>query len=100
MNRPELDHIPAGDRFCFFPTDQPYVAQDPITNADITDGAGVRGSFIHGDVNDLRGTVNRDVNTIDPQDPRFDNQFAPRAPQYAAVGYRPVKVPTADRRTP
>ena len=23
---------------------------------DITDGAGVRGSFIHGDVNDLRGT--------------------------------------------
>jgi hypothetical protein len=67
---------------------------------DITDGAGVRGSFIHGDVNDLRGTVNRDVNTIDPPDPRFDNQFAPHAPQYAAVGYRPVKVSTPDRRTP
>jgi hypothetical protein len=67
---------------------------------DITDGAGVRGSFIHGDVNDLRGTVNRDVNTIDPPDPRFDSLFGPRAPQYAAVGYRPVKASTAERQTP
>jgi hypothetical protein len=62
---------------------------------DITDGAGVRGSFIHGDVNDLRGTINRDVNTIDPPDPRFDAQFSPQAPQYTGVGYRPVKPPTA-----
>jgi hypothetical protein len=64
---------------------------------DITDGAGVRGSFIHGDVNDLRGTINRDVNTIDPPDPRFDAQFSPQAPQYVGVGYRPVKSPTAQR---
>ena len=56
---------------------------------DITDGAGVRGSFIHGDVNDLRGTISRDPNTFDPPDPRFDPQFVPRAPQYARVGYRP-----------
>ncbi len=61
---------------------------------DITDGAGVRGSFIHGDVNDLRGTINRDVNTIDPPDPRFDAQFSPQAPEYTGVGYRPVKPPT------
>lgn len=58
---------------------------------DITDGAGVRGSFIHGDVNDLRGTINRDVNMIDPPDPRFDAQFIPQASQYAGVGYRPRK---------
>jgi hypothetical protein len=64
---------------------------------DITDGAGVRGSFIHGDVNDLRGTINRDVNTIDPPDPRFDAQFVPRASEYARVGYRPVKFPTGSR---
>ena len=50
---------------------------------DITDGAGVRGSFIHGEVNDLRGTINRELNTLDPPDPRFDAQFAPQAPQYA-----------------
>jgi hypothetical protein len=62
---------------------------------DITDGAGVRGSFIHGDVNDLRDTVKRDQNTMDPPDPRFDPQFSPRAPEYAAVGYRPVQSPTA-----
>lgn len=58
---------------------------------DITDGAGVQGSFIHGDVNDLRGTIDRGANTIDPPDPRFDAQFSPRATQYAGVGYRPVK---------
>jgi hypothetical protein len=57
---------------------------------DIGDAAGVQGSFIHGDVNDLRGTINRDVNTIDPPDPRFDAQFSPQAPQYAGVGYRPA----------
>ncbi len=58
---------------------------------DITDGAGVRGSFIHGAVNDLRGTINRELNTFDPADPRFDEQFVPRAPQYRSVGYRPLK---------
>jgi hypothetical protein len=58
---------------------------------DITDGTGVRGSFIHGDVNDLRGTIDRAVNTLDPPDPRFNAQFVPQAPQYAAVGYRPAK---------
>jgi hypothetical protein len=66
---------------------------------DITDGAGVRGSFIHGDVNDLRGTINRDLNTIDPPDPRFDAQFSPQATEYAGVGYRPVKSSTAEHRT-
>jgi Right handed beta helix region len=66
---------------------------------DITDGSGVRGSFIHGDVNDLRGTINREVNTFDPPDPRFDAQFAPQAPQYSKVGYRPVKWPPSQRST-
>jgi hypothetical protein len=63
---------------------------------DITDGAGVRGSFIHGDVGDLRGTINRAANTFDAPDPRFDAQFSPQAPQYKAVGYRPA---TASPRT-
>jgi hypothetical protein len=64
---------------------------------DITDAAGVRGSFIHGAINDLRGRINREANTFDPPDPRFDAQFSPQAPEYAGVGYRPVKSPTADR---
>ncbi len=58
---------------------------------DIADGSGVRGSFIHGDVNDLRGTIDKRSNTFDPPDPRFDEQFVPRAPEYAAVGYRPAR---------
>ena len=66
---------------------------------DITDGGGVRGSFIHGDVSDLRETISKDVNTFDPPDPRFDAQFSPRAPQYSRVGYRPVKSPPTERKT-
>lgn len=58
---------------------------------DITDGSGVRGSFIHGDVNDLRHTINREVNTFDPPDPRFDAHFTPHTPEYGRAGYRPIK---------
>jgi hypothetical protein len=64
---------------------------------DITDGAGVKGSFIHGDVNDLRGTINREANTFDPPDPRFDAQFSPQAPQYKSVGYRPTALTAPSR---
>jgi len=66
---------------------------------DIDDGAGVRGSFIHGDVNDLKGTISADANKLDPPDPQFDTQFVPRAPQYGSVGYRPVKPAAADRKS-
>jgi hypothetical protein len=67
---------------------------------DIADGSGVRGSFIHGDVNDLRNSIDAAANTIDPVDPRFDADFMPRAPQYANVGYRPAaRAADAERRT-
>ena len=56
---------------------------------DIADGAGVRGSFIHGALDDVRGTINRELNLFDPPDPRFDSRFVPQAPQYAKAGYRP-----------
>lgn len=64
---------------------------------DITDARGVEGSFIHGEINDLRGTIDRERNTFDPPDPRFDAQFTPRAPQYAGVGYRPAPRPAGER---
>jgi parallel beta helix pectate lyase-like protein len=64
---------------------------------DIADGAGVRGSYIHGEVDDLRGTINRELNSFDPPDPRFDAQFVPHAPQYAKVGYRPQRQPATAR---
>src|SRR5690349_9376928 len=41
---------------------------------DITSGGSVRESFIHGETNDLRGTIDRAVNTFDPSDPCFDAQ--------------------------
>jgi hypothetical protein len=46
--------------------------------------------MIHGEINDLRGTISKDANTFDPPDPQFDSQFVPRAAQYAKAGYRPV----------
>ena len=64
---------------------------------DITSGNGVRESFIHGETNDLRGTIDRAVNTFDPADPRFDAQFVPQAPEYRAVGYRPAASASRDR---
>ena len=48
-------------------------------------------SFVHGDVNDLRGRIDKGANTFDPPDPKFDAQFVPRAAQYTGVGYRPAK---------
>lgn len=60
---------------------------------DIEDGAGVKGCFIHGDVDDLRGTLVRSANTLAAADPQFDEDFVPRAPHYAAVGYRPLAKP-------
>ena len=64
---------------------------------DITSGGGVRESFIHGETNDLRGTIDRAVNTFDPPDPRFDAQFVPQAPEYGAVGYRPAAAASRGR---
>src|SRR4029077_1486268 len=46
---------------------------------DLGYGAGVRGTFIHGDVNDLKGTINPALNTLDAPDPRFDEQYSPQA---------------------
>jgi hypothetical protein len=56
---------------------------------DIEDGSGVKGCFICGDVDDLRGTLPADANTLAAPDPRFDAQFVPRAAQYTNAGYRP-----------
>lgn len=61
----------------------------------IVDASGVRGTFIHGATNDLQGTINKDLNRFDPPDPRFNPAFAPQAPEYAKVGYRPVAGRTA-----
>jgi hypothetical protein len=57
---------------------------------DITDARGVRGTFIHGNINDRKGSISRELNTFDPPDPRFDARFVPQAPAYADVGYRPT----------
>jgi hypothetical protein len=65
---------------------------------DVTDPRGVQGSFIHGEINDLKGAIDRQQNTFDPPDPRFDAQFVPRAPEYADVGYRPVARPAERTR--
>ena len=57
---------------------------------DIEQGAGVKGCYINGDVDDLRGTVAKDANTLDAPDPQFDARFVPGSPRYAGAGYRPT----------
>lgn len=66
------------------------IAPNPRYEMNIADASGVRGTFIHGATNDLKGTVSRETNTFDPPDPRFDARYVPQASQYAKVGYRPV----------
>jgi parallel beta helix pectate lyase-like protein len=66
------------------------ISPDRRYEIDIEDGAGVKGCFIHGEIDDLRGTVARDANTFGAPDPQFDAQFVPRAPNYANAGYRPM----------
>ena len=65
------------------------ISQGGRYELDITDASGVRGSFIHGEIADLRGTIDRAANRFNPPDPRFDVRFVPQAPEYAKVGYRP-----------
>lgn len=57
---------------------------------DILRAVNVRGCFIHGQINDLRGSSNSLQNTLNAVDPEFDSQFVPRATEYAAAGYRPT----------
>ena len=66
---------------------------------DIEDGAGVKGCFIHGEIDDLRGTIPRATNTLGAPDPQFDAHFVPRAAPYAGAGCRLVtNPPTWTRR--
>jgi hypothetical protein len=66
------------------------ISAGPRYELDITVGTGVRNCFIHGDVNDLRGRIDKDANRFDPPDPQFDAAFVPRNKEYASVGYRPI----------
>lgn len=57
---------------------------------DILDGSGVRGCFFKGDIDDLRGTLNKNRNVLNGADPDFDAQYRPGAKAYQGAGYRPV----------
>jgi hypothetical protein len=65
------------------------IAPGPRYEIDITRGEGVRGCLIHGETNDLRGTISREANTFDAPDPGFDAAFVPTHAAYAKAGYRP-----------
>lgn len=60
---------------------------------DVASTSLVAGCFIHGETNDLPGTVNPDVNMLDAPDPEFDGEYRPLAAGYEDVGYRPPSDP-------
>jgi hypothetical protein len=51
----------------------------------------ILGNFINGAILDGQKVISREKNTLDAPDPKFDKDFAPQAPEYKNVGYRPVK---------
>ncbi|MEZ5332989.1 MAG: right-handed parallel beta-helix repeat-containing protein [Thermoanaerobaculia bacterium] len=52
-------------------------------------GTRVRGCFVHGEIDDLRGHVPAQDNRLAAPDPRFDARWVPTNAEYADVGYRP-----------
>jgi hypothetical protein len=56
---------------------------------DVTDRAIVRGCYLGGAIDDLRGVIDRHKNVLGASDPEFDPLFRPQAAEYSDVGYRP-----------
>jgi hypothetical protein len=61
---------------------------------DLEDEAQVTGCVFGGPVIDRRGVVSKATNAFAAPDPRFDSQFNPALPEYAAAGIRsPIGLP-------
>ena len=59
---------------------------------DILDADNVKGCYLKGETDDLRGTLDRDHNVLDAPDPHFDELYRPTAKEYKGVGYRPAAI--------
>ncbi len=58
--------------------------------------AEVRGCWIGGPINDLRGTIDSTANQLNAPDPQLDDTFVPQAQSLShpqQTGYRPVRTP-------
>ena len=53
-------------------------------------GTVVGGCHINGDIDDLLGTVDESANTLDCDDPAFDEAFVPTHSMFLGVGFRPT----------
>ena len=58
---------------------------------DLLDSRRFSGCFVHGQIDDLRGTLDPKRNVLQAPDPQFDEHYRPQAPTYAGVGYRPLE---------
>jgi hypothetical protein len=56
---------------------------------DIVDASGVKDNFIHGEIDDLRQTIDRDKNFFSSEDPKFDTEYRPRNKVFKNYGYDP-----------
>lgn len=55
---------------------------------DITKSASVVNCWFHGEIDDLRGTIDPAKNTFRAPDPQFDTNFEPLNPDFRNAGYR------------
>ncbi len=92
-----VDDEGKGNRYenCIFwdNTAEGGVARGDRYEIDIENGKSVSGCFVNGTIDDLRESIDPDVNVLDAPDPEFDEDFRPRAKEYEGVGYRPVTKP-------
>ena len=57
----------------------------------INAGGRVENCVILGPVHDAKQVIDRAKNRLQGPDPRFDPDWVPQAPEYAGIGYRPMK---------
>ena len=55
---------------------------------DLINPATVTGCFVHGQIDDLRNSVNTQQNTLNAPNPQFDSDYHPMNPAYQTVGFR------------
>lgn len=66
---------------------------------DAAESSVVQNCWIHGNIDDLQGTVDATTNTLRAPDPLFNDRFEPTHPKYDGVGYRATYATTTQTET-
>ncbi|MDB6041032.1 MAG: hypothetical protein JWM99_4873 [Verrucomicrobiales bacterium] len=81
---------------CIFSNNQLDGGLKQLPRYELAVNGGIRdvsGCFINGTIHDIGHVVSPEKNTLNSPDPKFDKNFVPQSPEYAAAGYRQPSSP-------